>query len=44
MIPFINYAKALDMILKATQEGEVEEFLVILDDLKIRKEKLRLND
>lgn len=32
------------MLLKATQEGEVEEFLVILDDLKTRKEKLRLND
>ncbi|CAD8054208.1 unnamed protein product [Paramecium primaurelia] len=44
VIPFINYAKALDMLLKATQEGEVEEFLVILDDLKTRKEKLRLND
>ncbi|CAK71347.1 unnamed protein product (macronuclear) [Paramecium tetraurelia] len=44
VMPFVNYGKALNMLLKATQEGEVEEFLVILDDLKIRKEKLKLDE
>ncbi|CAD8051416.1 unnamed protein product [Paramecium sonneborni] len=44
VLPLINNLKALNLLMKATQEGEVEEFIVILDDLKNRKEKLRLND
>ncbi|CAD8050225.1 unnamed protein product [Paramecium sonneborni] len=44
LLPQINYKKALNMLMKATQEGDVQEIQVILDDLKNRKEKLRLND